>query len=113
MAITSTANSILQQLVIASSDRAVVQGASSLQLSDQGTADAQDSTRGLMILGQPRMLPSCTIPQGYYADILVRATLGGASRLAVRSDGQLILSDDFKSRSRLTLIGRNESPGSN
>jgi len=88
-----------ERLTLAGTDRLTAAGTSSVLLSDFGTLPS-------LILGVPK-IPSVpfTVPTGYILDIIPRLSLGLDMRATLAGSAELILSDDFATRSRIVLAG--------
>lgn len=89
-------------------NRMTVASTSTLTLTQQTQLMVTDNIAGVdhVISGFPRTpRVNQIIPTGYDHDVLNRLELTGTKRMTVLGTGQMILSDDFKSRQRIVLAG--------
>lgn len=88
-----------RHLYLSSSNRLTLAGTAEVLLSDFGNC-------ATVILGSPKT-PSLSfiVPTEYFLEQLFRLALSGQMRASLQGTADLILNDDFKTRSRIVLAG--------
>jgi hypothetical protein len=62
---------------------------------------------GTQYVGFPKIPnASFSVANNYYLDAMFRLTIGGGMRVGLEGNADLIISDDFKARSRIVLAGQ-------
>jgi hypothetical protein len=90
----------INRMTIADTSRLVLPDQTQLIVTDN------NATVDHVLVGVPRT-PRINqiVPTGYDHDVLGTLKLEGTRRMSVLGTGQLVLSDDFKSRQRIVLAG--------
>lgn len=87
-------------IVLAGTQELTLVGTTKTYLAGVGAADS-------VVLGTPKSpTTSFTVPNNYFLDQMFRLALAGTVRATVEGTADLILTDDFNTRSRLVLAGR-------
>lgn len=71
-------------------------------VADDATNEKADITF-TAVVGTPKVPSSFTLPTNYFLDQMFRLTLTGTNRATLQGNADLILNDDFKTRSRIVL----------
>lgn len=87
---------VRKTLTLASTAQAILQGTGELIIYDF----VDITTKGV-----PKF-ESFTVPSGYVCDVTGRSVLERAQRATLNGTANLVLTDDFGTRSRITLVGR-------
>jgi hypothetical protein len=89
-------------------NRATLTSTSTLTLMQQTQLLLTDNISGVdhVISGVPRQ-PRINqmVPSGYDLDVIAQLALPGSQRMSVLGTGQIVMSDDFKTRQRIVLAG--------
>lgn len=89
------------KLVLSGAERITLAGTAQMILTDMGRKPTP------LILGIPKCIGSSfTIPNNYIHDMIGTLTLSSGMTGTLAGNATLVLTDDFKSRSRITLTGR-------
>ena len=82
-------------------ERVTLQGTGRVLLSELGTVT------DTLYLGSPKVPSrSFTVPTDYFLDQMIRLTLVDAMRVTLLGTADLIVNDDFRTRSRVVLAGQ-------
>lgn len=88
-----------QHLKLSGSRRLAMEGTAEIVLNGFGTSNAA-------IVGSPKGASSFIVPDNYLYDLMYRLTLPNSVRADLRGSADLVITDDFSSRSRIVLAGR-------